>query len=321
MKRLGEGSTDAERAAEAALNVILDRNTGSVRYEPGPSAVMSPVHRGVDATSWRVVVDGRPGFSFLKVAADDLAVLPDSETTWRATAAAAALGLTPAPRGRSSSPSAILIDGLGDDWRVAHVDDLRDPTILARVVAAKRAFHETAPLGRIRDVFAEAAALAEKARERNVALPDDAEALLGAAARAGRAVRAAGVDLGPCHGDGVASNVMIGPDDAVQLVDFDEAGDADPLFDTAITLNEAAAFPAEFPTFLEATMGAAPSDALARCLLYAFADDLRWSLWGRIMDATSPRGGIEFLKYAQWRWLRCRTAAREAAFEQLPARV
>lgn len=319
MKRLGEASTDAERAAEAALNVILDRNSGPIHYEPGPPAVMSPVHRGVDATSWRVVVDGRPGFSFLKVAADDLVVPSDGETTWRATRTAAALGLTPAPLGRS--PSAILIDGLGDDWRVAHVDDLRDPTVLARVVAAKRAFHVTTPLGRIRDVFAEAAALADKARERNVALPDDAGALLDAAARAGRAVRAAGVDLGPCHGDGVASNVMIGPDDAVQLVDFDEAGDADPLFDTAITINEAAAFPAEFPALLEAATGTTRSDALARCLLYAFADDLRWSLWGRIMDATSPRGGVEFLKYAQWRWLRCRTAAREAAFEHLPDRV
>ena len=55
---------------------------------------------------------------------------------------------------------------------------------------------------------------------------------------------------------------------------------------------------------------------LARCRLYAVADDLAWGVWGLVMDATSSRCHFEFLKYANWRLLRCRMALRHPGFEE-----
>lgn len=58
------------------------------------------------------------------------------------------------------------------------------------------------------------------------------------AAELGKAIAASGADLVTAHADGVTSNVMLGPDGAMQLVDFDEAGNTDALFDLAVVLNE-----------------------------------------------------------------------------------
>jgi thiamine kinase-like enzyme len=124
----------------------------------------------------------------------------------------------------------------------------------------------------------------------------------------GRAIQASGMDRCPCHADGTASNVMLHEDGRLRLVDFDEAANTDPLFDFAVTLNEILSFESEWPGALEMAQGRVTEGALNRCRLYAFADDLRWSLWGLLMDAGSPRRSIEFLKYAQWRLLRCRMA-------------
>ncbi len=54
---------------------------------------------------------------------------------------------------------------------------------------------------------------------------------------------------------------------------------------------------------------------LNRCRLLAFADDVAWGLWGLAMSATSPRRGLEFLKYGEWRLLRARMMLGDGAFD------
>ncbi|HEV7834709.1 MAG TPA: phosphotransferase [Caballeronia sp.] len=140
----------------------------------------------------------------------------------------------------------------------------------------------------------------------------DLAALVATASRMSAAINASGIDTCPCHADGVTSNVMLHGDDptgALRLVDFDEAANTDPAFDIAVTLNEVLSDLSTWPAALEMPNGHMTNAMLARTRCYAFADDLRWGLWGLKMDATSPRRHIEFLKYAQWRLLRCSMAA------------
>lgn len=129
------------------------------------------------------------------------------------------------------------------------------------------------------------------------------------------AILAAGFDVKPCHGDGLASNVLLGPDGAVTLVDFDEARDDDPWYEIGALLNEAFQFESEMEPALEMFEGSVRRASLNRCRAYAVVDDLVWGIWGLLMDRVSPRGEIEFLKYAQWRLLRCRMALRDPALE------
>ena len=73
----------------------------------------------------------------------------------------------------------------------------------------------------------------------------------------------------------------------MRLVDFDAACNTDPLYDVAILLNEAYAFEDEMMPALEMYEGRVHPATLARCRLYAVADDFYWGLWASRMDATS----------------------------------
>ena len=56
--------------------------------------------------------------------------------------------------------------------------------------------------------------------------------------------------------------------------------------------------------------------SLGRCRAYAAADDLYWGLRALAMDRASPRHGLEFRKYANWRLLRCRMRVGRPDFEE-----
>jgi len=203
---------------------------------------------------------------------------------------------------------AAVFDLLDAGWETARLDDLSRPDVLAKLIEAKRTIHTLAPFERDTNVFDRIARLEHEADQHRVPFPSDVVPLIAIAARMGRAISASGLDRVPCHADGTASNVMLHLDGRLQLVDFDEAANTDPLFDLAVTLNEILSFESEWLGALEMAEGRATAASVNRCRLYAFADDLRWGLWGLMMDAGSPRRSIEFLKYAQWRLLRCRVA-------------
>ena len=154
------------------------------------------------------------------------------------------------------------------------------------------------------------------AREGGVALPADADALLASVGAIGAALEAAGRDVAPCHNDGQASNILLGPGGDVLLVDFDCAGQSDPHYDLAVLLNEAHDFEAGWQAGVEMQEGRCDARVLNRCRAYAVADDLLWGLRGLILSATSPRRDMEFLKYGEWRLLRCRMALGEPGFAE-----
>jgi thiamine kinase-like enzyme len=95
------------------------------------------------------------------------------------------------------------------------------------------------------------------------------------------------------------------------------ACNTDPHYEFGCLLNEAYVFEEQMRAALERTEGSVHETVLNRCRLYAIADDLYWGLWAALMNATSERRGIEFLKYANWRLLRCRMAIRDYGFERM----
>ena len=292
---------------DAAIRSIDAWATARISCEAALTPVMSPMHRGVSSECFRLGInDGPPSF-FVKIAHGDLAEAVDVGASYRAAAAVAAIGLTPHPRHLNESFGVAAFDLLDDTWRTAHLDDLAVPATLEKLLATKRAIHALPAFERDSNVFDRIGRLAA-----SMTLTADLAALVATASRMSAAINASGIDTCPCHADGVTSNVMLHGDDstgALQLVDFDEAANTDPAFDIAVTLNEVLPELSTWPAALEMTNGHVTDAMLARTRCYAFADDLRWGLWGLKMNATSPRRHIEFLKYAQWRLLRCSMAA------------
>jgi hypothetical protein len=54
-----------------------------------------------------------------------------------------------------------------------------------------------------------------------------------------------------------------------------------------------------------------------RCRLYAAADDFYWALRSLVLEIRLPQCGVEYLKYAAWRFLRCRSLIGRPGFEEL----
>jgi thiamine kinase-like enzyme len=321
MKVLGEPADAYEEAAEAALRCVADWEGSEVRYALAVPGVVSPVHRGVDSACWAVSVGSGPPQYFLKVLHQDAAPYIDLATSFEAARRAAECRLTPAPRHFLPEQRSVIFTLLDGSWRTAHMDDLQEPAIMENVIAAKKRIQKLAPLGRPWTVFDGIRRLNGELERSGVRLADDAWWLLDNAQDIEQALLAAGSDAKPCHADGVSSNVMIGTSGAVQLVDFDQACDTDPFYDIGIVLNEAFQFEADMRPALEMFAGTCREEFMNRCRLYGIADDLMWGIWGTLMDAVSPRTGVEFLKYAQWRLLRCRMALHDPGFEAMLRRL
>ncbi|MDR5799852.1 phosphotransferase [Caballeronia sp. LZ001] len=305
----------AARAAAAAIASIDAWRGVDVRHEPAFAPVMSPMHRGVSHSAWRVRVDDSATF-FMKVAHGDLTESIDTGASFLAARAAASLGIAPAAHYVSEAHGATVFDFLDDGWRTAHLDDLAQPATLDALLQAKRAIHSLPAFARTTNVFERIEHLAE-----GMPLTPDQVSWVDLAGDLRAAIDAAGADVRPCHADGVTSNVMLHDDGALMLVDFDEAANTDPAFDLAVTLNEVLGFGHDWMQAIEMSMGAASERMLARCRAYAFADDLRWGLWGMRMDRDSPRRNVEFLKYAQWRLLRCSMALPRWNLDAAPASI
>jgi hypothetical protein len=283
-----------------------------LRWRAGLPTIASPMRQAVDADNFVIEADGEAPV-FLKIFLPDGWPAIDLDATAKATATAAALGIGPALRFVLPAHGALAINYLEHPWRAAMLSDLAEPPLLAAAVAARRRFHEAAPLPRRRDVFAMIEDLRGHAAARAVDLPGDVDALIAWSREAAAAVAAAGFDLKPCHNDGSASAHMLAGR-RLMLVDFDEAGQSDPYCDLALLLNEASAFGDVWAPGVELYAGAATAALVNRCRVYATADDIFRGLWGWLMSATSPRRSVEFLKYGEWRLLRARRALREPGF-------
>jgi len=319
MKSVGEADNALERMAEDAISSIRDWQTREVRYEPAAPAVVSPIHRAVESACFNVTVGDEA--IFLKVRYPDMTRFFDDQAIVACCRLAAEAEVAPAVRYADPGRGLVALERLDDDWTWGKVDHFADPAVLESVVTAKKAIHEGPAFPREVSVFETIERYWRIIAEEKVPVPADVPDLVGHVRRMGAAIAAAGVDHRPCHGDGVASNVMIGPAGAVLLVDFDMAANADPYQDLGSLMVEAFQFPDDMRQVLEIYDGAFVEEHYNRCRLYGSADDLMWSLWGFICFAQSPRKEVEFTKYAEWRLLRCRWQFGDPDFERWMTRL
>jgi thiamine kinase-like enzyme len=277
--------------------------------------VISPVHRGVESLVWKVVPEGHSP-AVLKILRPDIAGFFDASAAIAGARLASDLGVGPRVIWSDSERGALAMEYLGEGWRTATLFELQDPAIMAAVHEAIRVFQGADELPASFDVFAEVQKLRATLTEVGGDTPADLWWMCDQVAEIGEAVARVGFEPVPARNDGVSSNIMIAPDGGVRLLDYDRAAMNDPLYDIGVLLTEACAFPSEAEAWLEAWLGRAERHVVNRCMLYGCADDLMWGLWSALCDVHSPRKHIEFRKYAEWRYLRCRTTLGDRRFEE-----
>ncbi|MBY5760234.1 phosphotransferase [Rhizobium leguminosarum] len=276
--------------------------------------VVSPIHRAVENVCFFATTLNKPPV-FVKHRHDDMSQFISPDNVADASRKAGELGISPRLLHADPVNSILVFEALGEDWAWGHTDVLRRPRVLENLLTAKRTFHKASPLVETRSVFDLVTAYRQLADGPDVILPAPVFTASAAVQRIAGAIVAAGVDTVPCHADGVSSNVMVGPDDGVRLVDFEWARQADHAYDLGTVLAELLPFDGEALLAIEIATGQPDAGVLARARLYGAADDLMWALWGFINAARSPRKHVEFFKYAEWRLLRARTVIEGPRFE------
>lgn len=289
-------------AVQAALEAV--GLSGATLSAP-IGGVVSPIHRAVENLCF-----SRPRRADLRSLSNVVTMTcPGSSrrTGWLTPAARQANLAFPRLIHADRANGVLVFRRLARNGPGGHADVLRRPTVLENLLTAKRTFHKAPALAETRSVFDLVAAYRHLAEESEVSLPAPVVTVSAAVQRIAGAIGASGVDTVPCHADGVSSNVMVGPNDGVRLVDFEWSRQADPAYDLGIVLAELLPFDGDALLAIEIATGKPDAGVLARARLYGAADDLMWALWGFINAAHSPRKHVEFFKYAEWRLLRART--------------
>lgn len=319
MKSLGTPLSSLEEIAEAALKNVDRLDSANVQYEPSIGSVVSPIHRGVESACFDVNANGEE--LFLKVRYPDMAAFFDETLVHEGAQRSSEMRIGPRLINAQPATGCYLFERLGSDWHWGKVDDFENTAVLENTVNAKRALHDSLDFGSSQSVFDVIEGYAEIVTAENIPVPKTVGNVLAKVRMSAEAIEAAGITPKPCHGDGVASNVMISNTNEVQLVDFDSAGNHDPYFDLGSMIVEIAQFSDLARAVLEIYDGKCREAEFSRCMLYGIADDLKWALWGFISFVRSQRSQVEFVKYAEWRVLRGLSNAHGQNFDRWLSKV
>jgi hypothetical protein len=293
--------------ASSRKSMVLERAsarhlTAPCEFKAALTVYASPTWRGVEGDIW--LARWQDTSRVYKHYQPDTAFYVDAASAMDCARQAALLGVAPSVTHLWPEEALIEMQHLGAGWRCAGLQDAANPDIRTQIIAAKKSVQAGSRYARTTSIFDEIRSLYLYCVESKAKLPRYIEAFLDFAHRAEQAISAVGTDQVPSHRDGNTSNLMIGPQQEVMLLDFDLAANADPFEDIGCYLAEMYECEPEARTGFEEWHGRFDEALFQRSVVYGMLDNLRWGLIATGMAATSPRRALEFAKYACWRYLR-----------------
>jgi thiamine kinase-like enzyme len=149
--------------------------------------------------------------------------------------------------------------------------------------------------------------------KKNAPLPDGYHDVKREAEAVRKALNARPLPIVPCHCDPLAEN-FLDTGNQVYIIDWEYAGNNDPMWDLGDVSVEAAFGPEQDETLLLAYFGGAPSaNDRGRMVLYKAMCDLLWTLWG-IIQHVNQNPADDFWTYAVNRFERCKALMGRADF-------
>lgn len=318
MNSLGGQEADDQARVKAALCAFAATVGADPSYTVLAPPILMPMHLAVDAVPLVVSSSNADaGSFFMKSYASDAMAFVNLAATVAASEQANRLGVGPQLLSYDEPSSALLYSLLAPtDWRMATRKDMDSISTLEAVLAIKRTWHASSLLPMSRSPFEtiahycatiEQLATSTVDSESRLQTPAGFQTLLAWIGRIEQSFKASGSDLGPIHGENALSNVMLGHGNTIRLVDFDRATNADPHYDLAGFCLEFCSFYDQIEGTVALYLGAPDPSVSARTALYMIVDDFLWGCWSLIEHYSSHRNTtIEFYKYAQNRFLRCR---------------
>jgi thiamine kinase-like enzyme len=197
------------------------------------------------------------------------------------------------------------------DGSAISLDEMRQDRVLARVVGALRAFHDSTPIPGRFDPWAVVDGYRATAEAHGVAVPAQ---FASARAVAGQIREARGEPrLVPCHNDLLNANFL--DDGSIRIVDWEYAGMGDRFFDLAnFSVNH------EFGVeddrrLLGVYFGVERDGDLASLRLMRFMSDFREAMWGVLQSGISELD-FDFHGYAARHFARMEGTAADPEFQR-----
>lgn len=317
MNERGTIKSEAEQRIESVLKEWAGIVGNGPYYSQMMPSVLIPMRQAIDSLPYAVTDTGKDRAELMVklMVRDGLSANP-FPVVIEATEQAARLGIAPELIAWEASQEAMLFPMLQpEDWRGAKVTDFDSDELLHFTLLAKKKFHNSKPLSisstpfeKIRELRAILAQLQEtrKAQKEPWYTPEGFFMISDYIANIERAFIASGMDSVPVHGEPALSNIFIGKNNAIKLVDFDRAYNADPHYDLAGLSLEICGFDWQVDRVVENYYGEKREDVKARVQLLMIVDDFLWGCWSLANHYLSERkNAIEFFKSAQNRFLRC----------------
>ena len=305
--------TEEERSAR--MELAKNRASGVLGDNPevfeSPLTVLaSPAWRGIEGDVWRAGTQGKS--IVLKHYHPDTEFYVDPRAAITAATQAGKIGVGPAVAESWPDEGIVAFTDLSTPWRAGGLQDVVSAKLRSNVIAHKKTFQSEAKLDAEASIFNEIENLYAIAQTNSVPTHNDVAVFLEFFRDAKARLASLGQDSLPCHRDGNTANLMVGPEDAVQLLDFDLAANCDPFEDVGCYLVEFFESDGEARPGFEEWYGSFDEGLFQRSMIYGLADDMRWGLIGSIMAAQSPRSYLEFSKYAAWRFMRLEMHAKRS---------
>lgn len=196
------------------------------------------------------------------------------------------------------------------DGRSISADEMREPEMLRRVMAALRRFHEAAPIPGRFDAHAVVEDYHSKALDHGVAIPTEYDS----AHELSERIRVARGEQSrvPCHNDLLNANFL--DDGEIRIVDWEYAGMGDRYFDLAnFSVNHELSVEDD-RRMLEAYFGHFREEDMAAVRLMRFMSDFREAMWGVLQSGISELD-FAFGAYAAKHFARLEAAASSPEFD------
>jgi hypothetical protein len=295
-----------------AMGLFTD---AAVTADPTPT-MASPSWWGADSECFDVrSVDEASSMptAFVKSMIGHAGAYVDIPQAFAAATEAGELGVGPQVYASDAAAGILVLENLVDSCSTATLNVFDDAGRLEQLIRLRERVHGFSTITRTATVFDDIHTLTELAEANAVSLPADFEWMTRMLAMAERRIATTGFDTKPCHGDGNVSNVLLGEDDRILLVDWDVAAVMDPLQDIGAVLAEVRPFDSSAREAFEMAWGSFDQSLFDRARVYGVAECVRWGLIGAYADAARP-GTLEYSKLSDWQFLRARAGLGDIHF-------
>lgn len=279
-------------------------------FENPLTVLASPAWRGIEGDIW--LAKAKNDSTTVKHYHPDTAFYVDTAAAIDAAAIAGSAGVGPSVLNSNPEQGIVAFEFLDAPWRSGGLQDVVNAEVRSNTIAAKKCLQNGRRFAKDASIFDEIAALYTIIKDGKILTHRHVGIFLDFTTSARDKIGSLGADSTPCHRDGNTANIMVGENNAVKLIDFDLAANADPFEDMGCYLIEFFEREPEARQGFEEWHGRFDEGLFQRAMLYGIADDLRWGLIASIMAATSPRSALEYAKYASWRFMRLETMTKRS---------